>query len=395
MKNRDSGNSHKLNKKMLELLKTQDQLKMPERKYRTIIEYMGEGYYEVDLKGNYVYVNAKFCQIIDYSKKELIGANFRSFFEKKTCEEIYKRFNKVFKTGTPLPPSTEVKVVSNKKKILYFEGLVDLLYDSKGNKIGFFGFVRDVTDRVETERKLKESEKRYKKAYSRAEFYQDILAHDINNILHSANLSLELMEISLSDNGMLFEELQEFISILKRQIESGSSLISKVRHLSKIERQELLKNPVDLEELITTSIDNIMKLYHNQNITINYDSLEESLIVEAGDLIGIAFENLMRNGIEHNKNTHKILTIDVSREQKDNHSEILINFIDNGIGILDDLKSLIFKRGFKNNGGKGIGLTLVQKIIDSYGGSIEVKNRIPADYSKGSIFIVHLLEHRE
>ena len=47
------------------------------------------------------------------------------------------------------------------KKLIYFGGPVDLLYDSKGNKVGFYGLVRDITERKIAEHKLKESEEKY------------------------------------------------------------------------------------------------------------------------------------------------------------------------------------------------------------------------------------------
>jgi len=85
------------------------------------------------------------------------------------------------------------------------------------------------------------------------------------------------------------------------------------------------------------------------------------------------------------------LEINVSKENFKGESFIKIQFIDNGDGIEDIRKKFIFQRGSKeksSNGGMGLGLSLVKKTIDRYGGKIWVEDRIIGDYTKGSNFIL-------
>ena len=68
-----------------------------------------------------------------------------------------------------------------------------------------------------------------------------------------------------------------------------------------------------------------------------------------------------------------------------------MQFMDNGIGILDENKDIIFQKGHKkdkNARGMGIGLSLVKKIVESFKGEIWVQNRIKDDYEQGSNFII-------
>jgi signal transduction histidine kinase len=72
-----------------------------------------------------------------------------------------------------------------------------------------------------------------------------------------------------------------------------------------------------------------------------------------------------------------------------------MEFMDNGVGIKDASKAAIFERGYREDGnvsGRGLGLSLSKKIVNSYGGEIWVKNRIEEDFSEGSNFIVKLPE---
>ena len=68
-----------------------------------------------------------------------------------------------------------------------------------------------------------------------------------------------------------------------------------------------------------------------------------------------------------------------------------MEFIDNGIGVPDERKKMIFKRGnreLKGSKGMGIGLSLVKKILKNYKGKIWVEDKVKGDYSKGSKFVL-------
>ncbi len=148
---------------------SEQRLKESEEKYRNILENMMEIYYETDLRGKHVYANAEYYKTIEYSKEEVIGKDYHSLFDAKSCEVLFNLFNQVYKTGVPWPPTNEAKLMTLKKKLIYFEGLIDLIYDSEGNKVGFYGLVRDITDRKIAEQKLKESEEKYKYLFDNAQ----------------------------------------------------------------------------------------------------------------------------------------------------------------------------------------------------------------------------------
>lgn len=72
-----------------------------------------------------------------------------------------------------------------------------------------------------------------------------------------------------------------------------------------------------------------------------------------------------------------------------------MEFIDNGIGVPEDRKEIMFKRGnreLKGSKGMGIGLSLVKKIIKGYSGKIWVEDKVKGDYSQGSNFILLIPE---
>jgi signal transduction histidine kinase len=103
------------------------------------------------------------------------------------------------------------------------------------------------------------------------------------------------------------------------------------------------------------------------------------------------FENILHNSIKYNKNPEVKIQVIFTIEQKQGKDYIKIEFLDNGIGILDESKELIFEKGYKKDTkirGMGIGLSLVKKIVESFNGEIWVQNRVKDDYEQGSNFVL-------
>jgi PAS domain S-box-containing protein len=137
-----------------ERMHTEEALRQSEEKYRTIIENIEEGYYEVDIAGNHVFVNNSLCEILGYPRDELIGKNYRLFTEKKNPGRIYRTFNKVYTTGKPARAS-DWTIVHKDGTTRFVQVSASLIVNSDRQKIGFRGIMRDVTERRLIEEELK------------------------------------------------------------------------------------------------------------------------------------------------------------------------------------------------------------------------------------------------
>lgn len=142
-------------------IKAEEKFKKSERKYKDIIENIQEGYFEVDLKGNFTFFNETFRAITGYSKEELLGKNFRELTDNENAEQILKCYNEVYKTEQK-KKNLQFKYFNKQKQTAVMEHSVDLIYDSDGNKIGFFGLGRDITEKYNLEQELKQSEAMYR-----------------------------------------------------------------------------------------------------------------------------------------------------------------------------------------------------------------------------------------
>ncbi len=122
-----------------------------EKKYRTILDSIEDGYYEVDLAGNFTYVNDAVCRSHGYSREELMKKNNRDYMDPEIAARIYKIFNEVYKTGNPVK-ITDYAIRPKDGSKQYRESSVSLIRDAKGRPIGFRGITRDVTARILAEK---------------------------------------------------------------------------------------------------------------------------------------------------------------------------------------------------------------------------------------------------
>ena len=128
----------------------EETLQESERKYRTILENIEDGYFEVDIAGNVTFCNDSMCQIWGYPKEELIGKNYRDGTDQENANKLYQTFNKVYRTGIP-NKAFDYGIIRKDGTKIHIDTSVSLKKDSSGNPIGFKGILRDITERKQTE----------------------------------------------------------------------------------------------------------------------------------------------------------------------------------------------------------------------------------------------------
>jgi PAS domain S-box-containing protein len=123
-------------------------LRESEEKYRTIIENIEDGYYEVNLAGDFTFFNRALEQITGYSRNELMGMNNRIIMDEYNASRVYEVFHNVYQTGMATKAvDWELKTKDGSSR--FIEVSVTLKRDLNSNPIGFMGIARDITERRE------------------------------------------------------------------------------------------------------------------------------------------------------------------------------------------------------------------------------------------------------
>ena len=133
---------------------TEDALNKSETRYRTIIETIEEGYYELDRAGNFTFFNDRVCEILGYGRDELVGMNYRRIVDDYNAKKSYEAFNKVYDTGkaTDLFDYEITRKDGTKRNL---ELSISLTKSPQSDLSVFFGIARDITDRKKAEEALR------------------------------------------------------------------------------------------------------------------------------------------------------------------------------------------------------------------------------------------------
>lgn len=344
----------------------------------------------IDKNFNVIRINDSFSSFFGVRVKETVGEKCYNVVPSNFCNTENCSLNQIL-CGKERYEYEKVFKHNNKPNITCLVRAVPYR-NTKGKIIGIIENYTDITVRKKVENDLKESEEKYKDAYDRANFYKDIFTHDINNILQNLSSSLELL--SIYQKGPENEKnTSEIIELFEAQVKRALKLVSNVRKLSELEDHIIPIEKVEAYQLLNNAIDYLYQSYKSREIEIQLDFSGKVIYVNTNQLLLDAFENILINAVKFNTSPIVEILIKIYEKRKDNSNFIFFEFIDNGIGITDDAKGKIFTGGYRTSKkikGLGLGLSLVKKIINSYGGQIWVENKVKGDYSKGSNFIIAL-----
>ena len=137
---------------------------IPLERYRVFIEDIGDGVYETNIDGDFVFFNDALCRIFGYLPDEIQGHNYAEFMDRENAEAVFSNFNQVFKTGIQ---SSDVlwRILRKDGEPRTLEISTSLITNEKGVKTGFRGIARDVTDKYRAQQELEKSQQRAQEQY--------------------------------------------------------------------------------------------------------------------------------------------------------------------------------------------------------------------------------------
>lgn len=336
---------------------TERALEESEEKFRTISNSVNDAIVMINNSGNINFWNRTAEKIFRRNSSEVMGKQLHDILVPERYRNIFKKGFKKFKqTGKGNVISRTLEFYAQHKDGSEFPVELSVTGIKLKDQWNGLSIIRDITER-------KKAEEENRRQREQIELINKILRHDLTNNLAAISSAINIFKNDRDD--MVLDNIVA-------NIEKSADLIMKMKE------HEFLIASTNL------SIYDIGE--HFEKILQNFQTIKYSINgkckVFADDSLNSVIDNLVQNAVVHSGTDR----IDVKISCSGKTCEVKV--IDYGKGIPDDIKIKIFDEGFKygTTGHSGLGLHIVQKAVQNWGGDVLIENNTP----KGSIFKIHL-----
>jgi len=313
-----------------------------EEKYRTILNSIQEGYYEVDLTGNFTFSNDFLAKSLGYTRDEVKGLNNRGYMSPETAKLVFNTFNEVYRTGNP-KRDFEWELINKDGTKRFVEVSVSLMRDGKGEPKGFYGIARDITERKQAE----EQERNLQRAKDKVLHH---LSHELRTPLSIVQGNIRILKRKIQVQsppivrGEIFDSLERSLGRLYDIQQETDKIIRSYWEMEKSPHIEALDIPpsagverISLYSFAQKVLGEVKeKASHRDNQITLEGAKDLTLNANPGVLEGM-FIGLLRNAIE---NTPDEGVIRIVLEQ--NAQWIQLKFMDFGIGVTKENQRRLF-----------------------------------------------------
>lgn len=364
---------------------TEENLKESEERFRATFEQAAVGIAHVNLAGQWLRVNQKLCDIVGYTREEMLQLTFQDITYPEDLDIDLSYVDKLL-AGEIDNYSLEKRYIRKDGSLIWVNINVSFVYETvlpKQPKY-FIGVVEDINQRKEAEQELQalndvlmQTTNLLRKRNQELDQFSYIVSHDLKAPLRAiANLS-EWIEDDL--DGQLPEENQKQMLLLRQRVHRMEDMINGILVYSRAGRTEVAVEPVYIKDLIEEIIDSLAP---PETFKIIIPSFNPQLMTKRL-LLTQVLANLISNAIKHHERPDG--TIDISIKDVGNAYEFAV--ADDGAGIAPEYHDKVFGvfqtlKTRDGNENTGIGLSIVKKIIESEGGSITLES----DVNQGATF---------
>jgi PAS domain S-box-containing protein len=152
-----TADSHPASVRPLASSKKKTKTDVQAERYRVLIEDVADGFYEVDLQGNFKFFNDALCRIFGRPRHAIQEQNFAHFMDAENARSAYEAFHRIFREGGSVAEMTW-EIVRPDSERRFLEISAKLITDARGRKAGFRGIARDITDKHLAQKALQASQ---------------------------------------------------------------------------------------------------------------------------------------------------------------------------------------------------------------------------------------------
>jgi PAS domain S-box-containing protein len=361
------------------------EIKINEKRWRSLMESIQLAVVELDTKGFICYANPFFEQFIGLDAASLKNRRIVSLLTSQDARKMEQRLREIPETG--INAHSEWHMINADGKKVEMTWAAVKRFDKKGNYTGIIGVGNDITQEIRTQRSLESSQREIERL-TRANLLGELvstLAHELNQpltaILSNAQAARRFLATDTLEPGELVEILDDIVEDDKR----ASDVLQGLRAM--LQKGNLKRELLGIDKVIEKSIRIIQSELDTKNTRVetDFEALPTQVHVSEVEMQQV-FINLLLNATQSMQGLpdekRKIL-VSVSR----NNEFAVIKLTDNGQGIDPINLARVFDPFFSlKPDGFGMGLAISKRIIEAHHGKIDVENR----QDGGALFTIRL-----
>lgn len=352
---------------------TEVALRQSEAKFRNLVEQTNDWIWEMDLSGRFTYANPKVFDILGYYPEEVLGKTTFDFMPPDEAERFLTLLSIFIDKQAPFAGLEKVLLHKNGRAV-ELETSGAPIFDDEGRLRGYRGMVRDITERKQTERKMRQALTKEKELRELKSHFVSMASHEFGTPICTILLAVELLE-HYSHRWTESERLER-LKCIQNAAEEMKLLLEDILIIGQAEAGKLqpklaiLDLPQFCHKLATQ-----MQLHAGCGQTIAFTSNCTHCCLHVDEkMLRQVLINLLSNAIKYSSEGGTI-QFRVSCQE----SQVLFHIQDEGIGIPPEDQPHLFEffhraRNVGNISGTGLGLAIVKQFIDAMEGEITVES---------------------
>lgn len=377
---------------LTEQKKAEDILNKTILKYRTIFENSVEGIVLIDESGTITEWNKFIENKTGFTKASVIGKKLWEVQNELITDEWKGKYNLESLKGiwiniiNTLPDN---KIITKEGQYFNTKGQLilteDIVFSMILNEEKFLCIIqRDITERRNAERELRENEKKLKQINSTKDKLFSIIAHDLRSPFNTILGFSQLLKANIRKYDV--EESEKHLDTINSSVITTLNLIINLLSWARNQTGQTIFNPetMTLQHILNEVIDLLTSSAKIKNISIN-NNLPGNIIVYADkNMVKTILQNLISNAVKFTNPDGKV---NIYATPVNGQVEITIS--DNGTGIrkkairnLFTIEANVPEPGTANEIGSGLGLVICREFVEKHGGKIWVESKV----GKGSDF---------
>jgi PAS domain S-box-containing protein len=351
-----------------------------------IVESSEDSIVTVNFDGKITSWNKGAERVYGYPAGEAIGQPLNMLIFSQDLKDLLSNIDKI-KHGEKVGIFDTVRLNKDGQEI-NLEIIMSPVKDASGQIIGVSTFARDITQRIRLERQTQEQAEALADINRRKDEFLAMLSHELRNPLSPILNALHILKLGPSENPLQ----QQARTVIERQVGQLTHLIEDLLEITRIStgRIKLHLERLDVGHSAKLAVESVQPLIASRKHELSMSLPSEPVWIQADPVrLEQVMVNLLTNAAKYtDEGGHIWLTV------KQEGAEAVLQVRDSGLGIAPELLPHIFdlfsqgdRSLDRSQGGLGIGLTLVQRLVELHRGTVEAHSE---GLGKGSEFTVRL-----